>query len=141
MLVNTDAHSVRNFGLLPYGIATARRAWLTPEQVANTRPWAEFAPLRKRAALRRRGRRSAMRRCVRRQLRSRRADRVRAVGAHSLALGEAVELGDVALDRVLGQPREQRAERHQRRQPARAGDDAAAALDPAHDGLGGALTG
>ena len=33
-----------------YGIATARRAWLTPEQVANTRPWAEFAPLRKRAA-------------------------------------------------------------------------------------------
>ena len=50
VLVNTDAHSVRNFGLLPYGIATARRAWLTPEQVANTRPWAEFAPLRKRAA-------------------------------------------------------------------------------------------
>src|SRR3954462_10637194 len=49
ILVDTDAHSVRNFGLLPYGIATARRAWLTPEQVANTRPWAEFAPLRKRA--------------------------------------------------------------------------------------------
>jgi DNA polymerase (family 10) len=48
ILVNTDAHSVRNFGLLPFGIATARRAWLTPEQVANTRPWAEFAPLRKR---------------------------------------------------------------------------------------------
>ena len=50
VLVNTDAHSVRNFGLLPYGIATARRAWLTPEQVANTLPWAEFAPLRKRVA-------------------------------------------------------------------------------------------
>jgi DNA polymerase (family 10) len=50
ILVNTDAHSVRNFGLLPFGIATARRAWLTPAQVANTRPWAEFAPLRKRAA-------------------------------------------------------------------------------------------
>jgi DNA polymerase (family 10) len=49
ILVNTDAHSVRNFGLLPYGIATARRAWLTPEQVANTRPWRDFAPLRKRA--------------------------------------------------------------------------------------------
>jgi DNA polymerase (family X) len=48
VLVNTDAHSARNFGLLPYGIATARRAWLTPEQVANTRPWADFAPLRKR---------------------------------------------------------------------------------------------
>jgi DNA polymerase (family 10) len=49
VLVNTDAHSARNFALLPFGIATARRAWLTPEQVANTRPWAEFAPLRKRA--------------------------------------------------------------------------------------------
>jgi len=49
VLVNTDAHSARNFDLLQYGIATARRAWLTPEQVPNTRPWAEFAPLRKRA--------------------------------------------------------------------------------------------
>src|SRR3954466_122583 len=49
ILVDSDAHSVRNFDLLRYGIATARRAWLTPAQVANTRPWAEFAPLRKRA--------------------------------------------------------------------------------------------
>jgi DNA polymerase (family X) len=49
VLVNTDAHSTRNFELLRYGIATARRAWLTPEQVANTRPWEEFAALRKRA--------------------------------------------------------------------------------------------
>ncbi len=49
VLVNTDAHSVRNFDLLRYGIATARRAWLTPEQVPNTRSWKEFAPLRKRA--------------------------------------------------------------------------------------------
>jgi DNA polymerase (family X) len=50
ILVNSDAHSARNFELLRYGIATARRAWLTAEQVANTRPWAEFAPLRKRAS-------------------------------------------------------------------------------------------
>jgi DNA polymerase (family 10) len=49
ILVDSDAHSVRNFDLLRYGIATARRAWLTREQVANTRPWAEFAPMRKRA--------------------------------------------------------------------------------------------
>ena len=28
---------------------TARRAWLTAADVANTLPWAEFAPLRKRA--------------------------------------------------------------------------------------------
>jgi hypothetical protein len=38
-----------NFGLLKYGIATARRAWLSAEQAANTRPWPEFATLRKRA--------------------------------------------------------------------------------------------
>jgi DNA polymerase (family 10) len=50
ILVNSDAHSARNLELLRYGIATARRAWLTREQVANTRPWPEFAPLRKRAA-------------------------------------------------------------------------------------------
>jgi DNA polymerase (family X) len=49
VLIDSDAHSTRNFRLLEYGVATARRAWLTPEQVANTRPWPEFAPLRKRA--------------------------------------------------------------------------------------------
>ncbi|MDA0167321.1 DNA polymerase/3'-5' exonuclease PolX [Solirubrobacter ginsenosidimutans] len=49
VLVDSDAHSARNFDLLQYGIATARRAWLTPEKVANTRSWADFAPLRKRA--------------------------------------------------------------------------------------------
>jgi DNA polymerase (family 10) len=49
VLVDSDAHSARNFELLRYGIATARRAWLTREQVANTRSWVEFARLRKRA--------------------------------------------------------------------------------------------
>lgn len=50
IVVTTDAHRVRTLSSTrPYGIATARRAWLTAEQVANTRPWAEFAPLRKRA--------------------------------------------------------------------------------------------
>ncbi len=49
VLVDSDAHSARNFDLLRYGIATARRAWLTPEQIANTRSWPDFAPLRKRA--------------------------------------------------------------------------------------------
>jgi DNA polymerase (family 10) len=50
ILVDSDAHSVRNLDLLRYGIATARRAWLTPEQVGNTRPWAELSQLRKRAS-------------------------------------------------------------------------------------------
>ena len=48
ILINSDAHSARNMRLLEYGIYTARRAWLTPEHVANTRPWTEFAKLRKR---------------------------------------------------------------------------------------------
>jgi DNA polymerase (family 10) len=50
ILVNTDAHSIRDITTFRrYGIATARRAWLTKDQVANTLPWKEFAPLRKRA--------------------------------------------------------------------------------------------
>ena len=45
---NTDAHGVDTLENMAYAIATARRAWLTKEQVANTRPWRSFAPLRKR---------------------------------------------------------------------------------------------
>jgi DNA polymerase (family 10) len=49
ILINSDAHGVREFALAKWGIATARRAWLTPAQVANTRPLDEFLALRKRA--------------------------------------------------------------------------------------------
>jgi DNA polymerase (family 10) len=52
ILIDSDAHSARNFELLRYGVATARRAWLTAAQVANTRPWEDFAPLTKRARAR-----------------------------------------------------------------------------------------
>jgi DNA polymerase (family X) len=48
ILIDSDAHSARNLRLLSYGIDTARRAWLEPEDVANTRPLAEFRNLRKR---------------------------------------------------------------------------------------------
>jgi DNA polymerase (family 10) len=47
--IDSDAHSVRNLELMRFGIATARRAWLTRAQVANTRSWADLAPLRKRS--------------------------------------------------------------------------------------------
>jgi DNA polymerase (family 10) len=47
--VNTDAHGADTLGNIVYGLATARRAWLTADQVANTRPWREFSRLRKRA--------------------------------------------------------------------------------------------
>ncbi len=46
---NTDAHGTDTLDNMRYSVATARRAWLTAEQVANTRPWRSFAPLRKRA--------------------------------------------------------------------------------------------
>jgi DNA polymerase (family X) len=49
IVIDSDAHGadtlVRN---MRYGVATARRAWLTAAQVANTRPWVELARLRKR---------------------------------------------------------------------------------------------
>jgi DNA polymerase (family 10) len=53
ILINTDAHSPANLDLVRYGVATARRAWLTKQQVANTRPWKDFAPMRKRAGAKR----------------------------------------------------------------------------------------
>ncbi len=49
ILVNCDAHRTGGFEVARYGIATARRAWLTAADVANTLPWPQFAPLRKRA--------------------------------------------------------------------------------------------
>jgi DNA polymerase (family 10) len=47
--VNTDAHRIQTMDNMAYGIATARRAWLTAADVANTRPWREFSRMRKRA--------------------------------------------------------------------------------------------
>jgi len=49
ILIDSDAHRVARLPNMRWGVATARRAWLTPEHVANTRTWEEFAPLRKRA--------------------------------------------------------------------------------------------
>jgi len=49
IVIDSDAHSVANLALTRWGIATARRAWLSKDDVANTRPWSEFAQLRKRA--------------------------------------------------------------------------------------------
>jgi DNA polymerase (family 10) len=44
--VTTDAHSTGALGYRELGIAQARRAWLTKNQVLNTRPWREIAKLR-----------------------------------------------------------------------------------------------
>ena len=49
IVLNTDAHRVETLENMRYAVATARRAWLSAEQVANTRPWRSFARLRKRS--------------------------------------------------------------------------------------------
>lgn len=37
LTIDCDAHAVDNFAWLPFGISVARRAWVTPDQVLNTR--------------------------------------------------------------------------------------------------------
>jgi DNA polymerase (family 10) len=49
IICTTDAHGTETLSNLRYSVATARRAWLSADQVANTRTWRSFAPLRKRA--------------------------------------------------------------------------------------------
>jgi DNA polymerase (family 10) len=58
LVIDSDAHRVRTLANMRWGIATARRAWLTANDVANTRPWAELEKLRKGA----RGRRTPAKR-------------------------------------------------------------------------------
>ncbi|MGE5409090.1 MAG: DNA polymerase/3'-5' exonuclease PolX [Syntrophothermus sp.] len=48
IVLDTDAHGVDTLGNMRYAVATARRAWLTPDDVANTRGWRELKKLRKR---------------------------------------------------------------------------------------------
>jgi DNA polymerase (family 10) len=38
LVINSDAHRTRTLANMIYGVATARRAWLGPEHVANTQP-------------------------------------------------------------------------------------------------------
>ena len=45
IVLNTDAHGVDTLDNMAYAVATARRAWLTAADVANTRGWAEFKKL------------------------------------------------------------------------------------------------
>jgi DNA polymerase (family X) len=47
--INSDAHGIERLMHTRWGVATARRAWLTKDDIANTVPWEEFAALRKRA--------------------------------------------------------------------------------------------
>ncbi len=46
IVVNTDAHGTDTLANMQYGLATARRAWLTKAEVANTRTWKQLLKLR-----------------------------------------------------------------------------------------------
>jgi DNA polymerase (family X) len=48
IVLNTDAHGVDTLDNMRYAVATARRAWLTADDVANTRGWREFKKLLRR---------------------------------------------------------------------------------------------
>jgi DNA polymerase (family 10) len=52
IVIDSDAHRIATLQNMRWGIATARRGWLTREDVANTRPWKELARLGKRAGRR-----------------------------------------------------------------------------------------
>ncbi|MGZ4269549.1 MAG: DNA polymerase/3'-5' exonuclease PolX [Solirubrobacteraceae bacterium] len=47
ILIDSDAHGAETLGNTRWGVATARRAWLTAADVANTRPWPELRALSK----------------------------------------------------------------------------------------------
>ncbi|MBV9047012.1 MAG: DNA polymerase/3'-5' exonuclease PolX, partial [Solirubrobacterales bacterium] len=51
IVINCDAHRVRGFEVARYGIATARRAWLTAGDVVNTKSWSQVDALRSRHRL------------------------------------------------------------------------------------------
>jgi DNA polymerase (family X) len=46
IVLNTDAHGVDTLDNMAYAVATARRAWLTKDDIANTRSWQDFKKLR-----------------------------------------------------------------------------------------------
>jgi DNA polymerase (family 10) len=51
VVISCDAHRVGGFEVARYGVATARRAWLTAADVANTKPWSALAGMRSRNRL------------------------------------------------------------------------------------------
>ena len=48
LIIDSDAHSPAGLGALRWGVAVARRAWLQPDDVLNTRPIEQFRALLRR---------------------------------------------------------------------------------------------
>src|SRR3954468_2419214 len=49
IVISSDAHQVAALEYVDFGVAQARRAWLGPEQIANTRSWAQMKKLMKKS--------------------------------------------------------------------------------------------
>jgi len=49
IVIDSDAHRIETLANIRWGMATARRAWLTAADVANTRSWAQLCKLRGRS--------------------------------------------------------------------------------------------
>jgi DNA polymerase (family 10) len=47
IVISSDGHQLSALSNLEFGVAQARRAWLGPDQVLNTRPWGEVKKLLK----------------------------------------------------------------------------------------------
>jgi len=50
LVIDSDAHRTRTLANMRWGVATARRAWLSAEDVANARGWSELQSLRRKRA-------------------------------------------------------------------------------------------
>jgi DNA polymerase (family 10) len=50
IVIDSDAHRIETLANIRWGMATARRAWLTAADVANTRSWAQLCKLRGRSS-------------------------------------------------------------------------------------------
>jgi DNA polymerase (family 10) len=48
LVISTDAHSVVELGNIRWGVQMARRGWLTPDEVLNTRTLEDVRPLLRR---------------------------------------------------------------------------------------------
>ncbi|HMC77247.1 MAG TPA: DNA polymerase/3'-5' exonuclease PolX [Vicinamibacterales bacterium] len=59
IVISSDAHSTGGLGALRWGVTVARRAWLTPDDVLNTRPVDEFRKALRSASARAGARRGA----------------------------------------------------------------------------------
>ena len=49
IVIDSDAHRTRTLQNMRWGVATARRAWLTRADVVNTRTWRQLQRFRKQA--------------------------------------------------------------------------------------------